>query len=102
MVTWRSPSNRSGTKRGVWIEGKITDKVTGQPLQGGVEYVPLYSNPNRLDYPGVYAVLFHFGTVKEDGSYRVVGLPGPGMPGTCAGATAAPSRGSTRPRGSTR
>jgi RNA polymerase sigma factor (sigma-70 family) len=66
-------------KRGVWIEGKITDKVTGQSLRGGVHYIPLYSNPNRRDYPGVYEIFFHFGTVKEDGSYRIVGLPGPGM-----------------------
>jgi RNA polymerase sigma factor (sigma-70 family) len=67
-------------KRGVWIEGKITDKVTGQPVKAGVQYLPLYSNPNRRDYPGVYELVFRSaGTVKEDGSYRVVGLPGPGM-----------------------
>ena len=39
-------------KRGVWIEGKITDKVTGKPLQGTVEYFALHSNPNLRDYPG--------------------------------------------------
>jgi RNA polymerase sigma factor (sigma-70 family) len=66
-------------KRGVWIEGKITDKVTGKPVKWGVEYVLLYSNPNRRDYPGADGHLWYFGKVKEDGSYRVVGLPGPGM-----------------------
>jgi hypothetical protein len=30
-------------KRGVWIEGKVTDKVTGKPVKGGVHYFPLYS-----------------------------------------------------------
>src|SRR5262249_18519287 len=65
-------------KRGVWIEGKITDKVTGKPLKAGVEYLPLYANPNQRDFLEVYR-LFHHGTVKEDGSYRIVGMPGPGM-----------------------
>jgi hypothetical protein len=66
-------------KRGIWIEGKITDKVTGKPLQGSVEYIPLDTNPNRRDYPGFDGVLYHFGTVKEDGSYRVIALPGLGV-----------------------
>jgi RNA polymerase sigma factor (sigma-70 family) len=66
-------------KRGVWIEGKITDKGTGKPVKGGVEYFPLDSNPNRRDFPGADRLLRTFGTVKEDGSYRVIALPGPGM-----------------------
>src|SRR5262249_23262862 len=39
-------------KRGVWIEGRITDKVTGKPLKGSVEYFSMYANPNLRDYPG--------------------------------------------------
>jgi RNA polymerase sigma factor (sigma-70 family) len=67
-------------KRGVWIEGRITDKVTGQPLQGGVEYLLQYSNPHLRDYPGAGSVFMHAAAVmREDGSYRVVALPGPGM-----------------------
>ncbi len=69
-------------KRGVWIEGKITDKVTGKPLKGSVEYFSLYSNPNLRDYPGFDGTLIsghRVGGTKEDGSYRVVGLPGPGL-----------------------
>jgi RNA polymerase sigma factor (sigma-70 family) len=69
-------------RRGVWIEGKITDKVTGKPLRGAVEYFSLYSNPNLADYPGFDGTFsmdnIGVGT-KEDGSYRVVGLPGPGL-----------------------
>jgi RNA polymerase sigma factor (sigma-70 family) len=66
-----------GLKRGVWIEGKITDKVTGKPLRGAVTYVPLHSDENLRDYPG-------FGPaplvdVHEDGLYRIVGMPGPGL-----------------------
>src|SRR5262249_39246132 len=66
-------------KRGIWIEGKIIDKVTGKALQRddmGVEYIPTDGNPNLRDYPGFTGVWLHFGKVKQDGSYRVVGLPG--------------------------
>jgi RNA polymerase sigma factor (sigma-70 family) len=70
-------------KRGVWIEGKITDKVTGQPVRGSVEYFAVYSNPNLAnlrDYDGFDgAYLPRVIGAKEDGSYRLVGLPGPGM-----------------------
>jgi RNA polymerase sigma factor (sigma-70 family) len=63
-------------KRGVWIEGKLTDKVTGQPVQGEMGYFALQSNPNLRDYPGFEHCQV---AAKEDGSYRVVGLPGPGL-----------------------
>ncbi len=67
-------------KRGVWIEGKIADKVTGRPLQASVEYFSVYSNPHLRDYEGFdSAVVFRWIPAKEDGSYRVVGLPGPGL-----------------------
>jgi RNA polymerase sigma factor (sigma-70 family) len=70
--------------RGVWIEGKMTDKLTGKPLHGAVEYFSLENNPNLRDYPGYDGTIaperIWTGT-KEDGSYRVVGLPGPGVVG---------------------
>jgi hypothetical protein len=69
-------------KRGVWIEGKLRDKVTGEPLRGTVLYFALSSNPNLRDFPGFDGTfLFVDAGVrsKEDGSYRVVGLPGPGL-----------------------
>jgi RNA polymerase sigma factor (sigma-70 family) len=70
--------------RGVWIEGKITDKVTGQPIQGLVEYFSLYSNPRLNEYPGFDGTILDVTgelrvRAKEDGSYRIVGLPGPGL-----------------------
>lgn len=65
-------------KCGVWIEGRLTDKATGQPLQGGLIYVVDSDNPNVGDYlgfrggqPGVQT--------KDDGTYRILGLPGPGQ-----------------------
>jgi hypothetical protein len=45
-----------------------------------VEYFSLYSNPHLRDYPGFdSAVVFRTVGAKEDGSYRVVGIPGPGL-----------------------
>jgi hypothetical protein len=65
-------------KRGVWIEGKITDKHTGKPLHTGVDYFALSINPNLGDYAGFQDAIPRGSSTKEDGSYRVVGLPGPG------------------------
>ncbi|HKB02910.1 MAG TPA: sigma-70 family RNA polymerase sigma factor [Gemmataceae bacterium] len=69
-------------KRGVWIEGKITDKVTGKPLKAGVEYFSRYANPHLREFPGYDGTILRGDLVvaaKEDGSYRVIGLPGPGL-----------------------
>jgi protocatechuate 3,4-dioxygenase beta subunit len=69
-------------RRGVWIEGKLTDKVTGKPVRGSVEYFSLFSNPSLRDYPGFDGAIvrvYNMTGTKEDGSYRVVGLPGPGL-----------------------
>jgi hypothetical protein len=72
-------------KRGVWVEGKITDKATGKPAKAYLEYFALSDNPNLRDYPGfggdgLGAAAGYFSVkTKEDGSYRVVGLPGPGL-----------------------
>ena len=68
--------------RGVWIEGKIRDKLTGQPLRGTVQYFAASSNPNLADFPGFDGTFLFFDSgvaTKEDGSYRVAGLPGPGL-----------------------
>ena len=32
-------------KRGVWVEGRLTDKVTGKPVRGSVDYFALDANP---------------------------------------------------------
>jgi RNA polymerase sigma factor (sigma-70 family) len=67
-------------KRGIWIEGRITDKVTGKPVPASVEYFSLYRNPHLRDYPGFdSAVAVRTVAAKEDGSYRVPGISGPGL-----------------------
>ncbi len=67
--------------RGIWIEGGVTDKVTGKPVRGSVDYFALENNPNVRDHPGfdgtIPPVWGH--ETKQDGSFRVVGLPGPGL-----------------------
>jgi RNA polymerase sigma factor (sigma-70 family) len=72
-------------KRGVWIEGKVTDKETGNHVEGQVEYFAAGENRNLKDYPGyagTFTPLFDNKPAlidRKDGSYRVVGLPGPGV-----------------------
>ncbi len=68
-------------KRGLWVEGKITDKATGKLVRGYVDYFALPGNPNLTDHPGFEGTVPPLRGVatKADGSYRVVGLPGPGL-----------------------
>jgi RNA polymerase sigma factor (sigma-70 family) len=68
-------------KRGIWIEGKLTNKATGKPVQGHVDYLALLDNPNLKDHPGFNGTIPPWRGIatKEDGSYRMVGLPGPGL-----------------------
>ena len=65
-------------KRGIWIEGKITDKATGRPLKARVQYFALASNPNLRDYPGFGGAAF-MERFARCGAYRLLGLPGPGL-----------------------
>jgi hypothetical protein len=63
-------------QRGVWVTGRVTDKATGEPVAAGVEYFGLVDNPNlknvRLNGSNWYAT-------KDDGSFRAIALPGPGL-----------------------
>ncbi|QJW99888.1 hypothetical protein FTUN_7511 [Frigoriglobus tundricola] len=69
-------------KRGVWIEGKVTDTASGRPVRVAVEYFATRDNPNRRDHPGfenIYGFFYSDSFSKTDGSYRVVGIPGAGL-----------------------
>ena len=64
--------------RGVLIAGHLTDASTGLPVQGSVTYLAYSDNPFLKgvpeiggDGPGVQT--------REDGSYTLVALPGPGV-----------------------
>jgi hypothetical protein len=39
-------------KRGAWVEGRVVDRTTGQPVQAVVEYCPLGDNPHLKEYTG--------------------------------------------------
>jgi hypothetical protein len=67
-------------KRGIWIEGKLTDKTTGKPLQGVIQYLAVGDNPHVREHPGYEGTYTNpVWNVGKDGSYRVIGLPGPGI-----------------------
>ena len=52
-------------KRGVWIEGRVTDKATGKPLQRTVEYFSVYDNPNLRDYAGFDGTILTTATLSR-------------------------------------
>jgi RNA polymerase sigma factor (sigma-70 family) len=66
-------------KRGIWIEGRIRDKVTGQPLQGRVDYAALVDNPRYRESLEISRSLPGASNARTDGGFRIVGLPGPGI-----------------------
>ena len=71
--------------KGIWIEGKVTDKETGQPVAGAwLHYLPFLDNTFAQATPGIrqerqwspelrYQDRYQ---TKADGTYRLVGLPG--------------------------
>jgi RNA polymerase sigma factor (sigma-70 family) len=66
--------------RGIWVQGRVTEKTTGKPLAGGVAYYCFRDNPHSKELP------FEFGAGgstggpnREDGSFRIVALPGRGL-----------------------
>src|SRR5262249_4078766 len=69
-------------ERGVAVRGKLLDKVTGKPVRGRVSYVALPDNPNLKDFTDInlpQALASDPGRTKADGSFTVVGIPGPGL-----------------------
>jgi len=68
-------------KRGIWIEGRVTDKQSGEPRFATVQYMPLKKNPHALieelgPDPGWLQRPY---PTDSDGHYRTLGLPGPGV-----------------------
>jgi RNA polymerase sigma factor (sigma-70 family) len=68
-------------KRGVWVGGKVTDKVTGKPVRAHIQYHPAADNPHRGEaadftrFPSLPRELY---PTRPDGTFRVAALPGPG------------------------
>jgi len=65
-------------KRGVWIAGRVLDKVTGAPLHAQVQYTVFEDNPNRKEVPGLSVEEYLYANA-QDGKFRTVGLPGRGL-----------------------
>lgn len=74
--------------RGVWISGKVIDRVTGSPVGGTrINYLPYLTNKYAFATPEFQhasgnrripgpETRYHS---KADGTYRLVGLPGPAL-----------------------
>jgi hypothetical protein len=69
-------------KRGVWITGKVTDKVTGQGVFSWMRYRLFADNAGQLEAPGL--TIDHNMLSRPDGSYRFVGVPGRAVVGAQA------------------
>jgi protocatechuate 3,4-dioxygenase beta subunit len=67
-------------KKGLWYEGRLTDKASGEPVKAYVDHLALRSNPNKLDSIGLRQgwemERYH---TDSKGGYRTAGLPGPGV-----------------------
>jgi RNA polymerase sigma factor (sigma-70 family) len=69
-------------ERGVAIKGRLTDKATGQPVRGHLNYVPLVDNPNIKDFSELgkpQIIASDEARAKADGSFIVTAIPGPGV-----------------------
>jgi RNA polymerase sigma factor (sigma-70 family) len=64
-------------KRGVWIRGRVTDKVTGKPVRARVRYGTFLDNPHWRGVPGYDGSAT--AVTGKDGSFAVLGLPGRGL-----------------------
>ena len=62
-------------KRGVFVRGRVADKVTGRPIRGYAYYYAVADNPNISAYAGFSK---QYAAVDEEGRYEVVALPGRG------------------------
>ncbi|TWT35360.1 Regulatory protein BlaR1 [Posidoniimonas corsicana] len=75
--------------RGVWITGRVTDKITGEPTGGSrtawVQYYPYLSNPYANALPefadGPQDGWQNRYKIAPDGAFRLVGLPGKAIVG---------------------
>ena len=66
-------------KRGILIRGRVTDKVTGQPVSGYVNSFTFADNPHLGEYSGYPSSYEPYAAIKDDGRYEVVALPGRGL-----------------------
>ncbi len=63
-------------KRGIWAVGRASDRVTGKPVSGWVQYTPFRSNEVARKY---HVIQGTGGNVEADGRFRLLVVPGRGV-----------------------
>jgi RNA polymerase sigma factor (sigma-70 family) len=72
--------------RGTVVTGRVTDRTTGKPIKGGINFATLSGNKHVLDLPGkdiheMGSMSYH---LDADGRFRFVAPPGLGIIGVQA------------------
>ncbi len=68
--------------RGVFVNGRITEKTTGEPIQGAfLTYDPLRENKEYQKFAGtgIFTVVGFGSCTNANGEFRLLTLPGPGL-----------------------
>jgi protocatechuate 3,4-dioxygenase beta subunit len=66
--------------QGIVVRGRVTDRRTGQPLSGKVEYFAFNNNPHLREARGFAAASQNmYYRAEEDGQYAIPVLPGRGI-----------------------
>jgi beta-lactamase regulating signal transducer with metallopeptidase domain/protocatechuate 3,4-dioxygenase beta subunit len=71
--------------RGVWIDGRVTDAKTGQPVRAVIHYYPYLANTHAHAFPNFRANSMSANWTgdrhhtDDQGRFRVVGIPGRGI-----------------------
>jgi hypothetical protein len=66
-------------KRGVFVRGRVVDKVTGRRIKGYANYYAFSDNPHVGEYSGFAFSYPQYGYFDDDGRYELVALPGRGI-----------------------
>jgi hypothetical protein len=68
------------TRRGVWVQGRVTDAETNRPLVAKIDVFCPEKNPNRAKYPN-YGWILPGTLYRTDGAgnFRVPAIPGPAV-----------------------
>ncbi len=72
-------------RRGVWVTGRVINRVSGRPVSATVQYLTLGDNPHLKDYPGAKISSGIDGSdeveyrTDADGRFRAVAIAGAGI-----------------------
>ena len=81
-LNWAPATIDLRLKRGVLVRGRITDKVTGEPLkETNVDSLALADNPHVDDYPGFRGTYPTTAVSDADGRFAIAAVPGRGIIG---------------------